>query len=201
MSDEYRSSYVAAPPPEVYVAAMQQQQEQESGQGQHPQQAQGYPQSPHGAPQGEHGGEAHRDGEYFYYAHGYTPAARDAGEEAHLMQPGQSSSNLPIGLPIIPPQVPVGVEQGHVPTVDAAALAVPLHDPVRTTCPHCGHLVVTVVKRESGLLSWVGCLGLSMLGCVLGCCLAPFCVRAFQDSRHTCPACRSTICTVERLSL
>lgn len=43
-------------------------------------------------------------------------------------------------------------------------------------CPSCGHVVLTSVSREPSALTWLACLGLSLIGCVYGCCLLPFCL-------------------------
>lgn len=46
---------------------------------------------------------------------------------------------------------------------------------VRVMCPNCQANVLTDVKHESGLLTWLIAGGLCFLGLGCGCCLIPFC--------------------------
>lgn len=65
--------------------------------------------------------------------------------------------------------------------------------PVSVTCPHCRAQVVTAISYSSGLLAWLICLGLVLLGCWLGCCLIPFCIDDLKDATHSCPNCRQVL--------
>ncbi|XP_007937916.1 lITAF domain-containing protein [Orycteropus afer afer] len=61
--------------------------------------------------------------------------------------------------------------------------------PLRMVCPFCRNAIVTVTRRVPGLLVWLMCSGLTLFGCVLGCCLIPFCMEGLMDVQHSCPVC------------
>jgi len=71
------------------------------------------------------------------------------------------------------------------------------HFPVQTTCPFCSTQMVTSIKKEPGLLAWLSCGILALMGCVFGCCLIPFCLDPCQDTEHYCSNCHRLI-TVKR---
>jgi lipopolysaccharide-induced tumor necrosis factor-alpha factor len=71
--------------------------------------------------------------------------------------------------------------------------------PVSVTCPHCRAQVVTAISYTSGLLAWLICLGLVLLGCWLGCCLIPFCIDDLKDATHSCPNCRQVLGQYRRI--
>ncbi|XP_049624840.1 lITAF domain-containing protein [Suncus etruscus] len=71
--------------------------------------------------------------------------------------------------------------------------------PFHTTCPFCGNYVLTTTSSTPGLLSWVLCATFFLLGCVLGCCLLPFCMREMMDVRHKCPVCGNELYRFHRL--
>nr|ALG36747.1 lipopolysaccharide-induced tumor necrosis factor-alpha factor 3 [Brachionus koreanus] len=60
-------------------------------------------------------------------------------------------------------------------------------------CPNCRANVLTVVKRESGLLTWLLGASICFLGFGCGCCLIPFCINSCKDSEHYCPNCKFMI--------
>jgi len=65
--------------------------------------------------------------------------------------------------------------------------------PVSTTCPNCHQVMVTRTTKEPGLIAWLSCAGLALVGCWLGCCLIPFCVDGLQDTTHYCSNCNVVI--------
>lgn len=63
------------------------------------------------------------------------------------------------------------------PNIVYIGLPVRLGDnPSRTMCPNCHANVLTEVKYQSGLLTWVIAGGLCFFGLGCGCCLIPFCI-------------------------
>ncbi|XP_070269863.1 LITAF domain-containing protein-like [Myotis yumanensis] len=76
-------------------------------------------------------------------------------------------------------------------------LATPV--PISYLCPYCGNYVITVTTPIPGILTWLLCTGLFMFGCILGCCLFPFCVDSLMDVSHTCPVCRRELFRYHRL--
>uniref|UniRef100_A0A8C9R9R3 Lipopolysaccharide induced TNF factor n=1 Tax=Scleropages formosus TaxID=113540 RepID=A0A8C9R9R3_SCLFO len=71
--------------------------------------------------------------------------------------------------------------------------------PVQVTCPKCHQTVVTEVQFSAGLLTYLFCGGLLFCGCVLGCCLIPFCVNRLRDVTHICPSCKAVLGAYKRL--
>mmetsp|Transcript_44481 Transcript_44481/g.71287 ORF Transcript_44481/g.71287 Transcript_44481/m.71287 type:complete len:97 (-) Transcript_44481:92-382(-) len=65
--------------------------------------------------------------------------------------------------------------------------------PVRTECPHCGSLVLTVLQYDTGTLTWIMCCFLMFIGLFLGCCLVPFCLDNCKDVTHICPDCKREV--------
>ncbi|XP_070269865.1 lipopolysaccharide-induced tumor necrosis factor-alpha factor homolog [Myotis yumanensis] len=76
-------------------------------------------------------------------------------------------------------------------------LATPV--PISYLCLYCGNYVITVTTPIPGILTWLLCTGLFMFGCILGCCLFPFCVDSLMDVSHTCPVCRRELFRYHRL--
>ncbi|XP_030067724.1 LITAF domain-containing protein [Microcaecilia unicolor] len=71
--------------------------------------------------------------------------------------------------------------------------------PAVTVCPVCHQNITTRTERSAGLLTWLLCGGLAIVGCIAGCCLIPFCVDACQDVNHYCPNCNHHIYKHKRL--
>jgi lipopolysaccharide-induced tumor necrosis factor-alpha factor len=53
--------------------------------------------------------------------------------------------------------------------------------PVQCTCPQCRNQVVTRTEKKTGLLTWLVCAGLFVIGC-WPCYFIPFCVDACKVS-------------------
>lgn len=70
--------------------------------------------------------------------------------------------------------------------------------PSTVKCPSCQGIVITDIKYKVGSNSFLFCCILSVVGCVAGCCLAPFFMARFKDIMHKCPACKKKIHVVER---
>ncbi|KAL1458848.1 hypothetical protein MTO96_027659 [Rhipicephalus appendiculatus] len=71
--------------------------------------------------------------------------------------------------------------------------------PVPVLCPYCKRQIVTKTVYHSGFLTWMLCGALATIGCFLGCCLAPFCIRGCQDISHVCPECNRVLGTFRRV--
>lgn len=54
--------------------------------------------------------------------------------------------------------------------------------PIQCICPHCHQAIVTRVEKKTGLVSWLVCGGIVLVGGWLGCCLIPFCVDSLKVS-------------------
>ncbi|UJR17496.1 hypothetical protein I4U23_004391 [Adineta vaga] len=65
--------------------------------------------------------------------------------------------------------------------------------PVQCVCWNCKKQIVTRTEKKNGLVTWLGCGGLILFGCVFGCCLIPFCVDACKDTIHMCPNCNTIL--------
>uniref|UniRef100_A0A914DYP4 LITAF domain-containing protein n=1 Tax=Acrobeloides nanus TaxID=290746 RepID=A0A914DYP4_9BILA len=70
---------------------------------------------------------------------------------------------------------------------------------IQMTCPHCHQQVVTRVKYNPGLLTWLLVGGCIVFGFWLGCCLIPLCIDDCQDVEHFCPNCKSYLGQYKRI--
>ncbi|XP_048871718.1 lipopolysaccharide-induced tumor necrosis factor-alpha factor homolog isoform X1 [Brienomyrus brachyistius] len=71
--------------------------------------------------------------------------------------------------------------------------------PVQIQCPACLQVVVTRLEHSSGILTWVLCASLFIVGCSYGCCLIPFCWDGLKDVTHYCPSCNYVLGVFRRL--
>jgi len=71
--------------------------------------------------------------------------------------------------------------------------------PQRHHCQFCQKDIVTEVRFENGMLTYIACGVLVILGCFFGCCLIPFCVDAAKDIVHVCPNCHNAVGKKTRL--
>jgi lipopolysaccharide-induced tumor necrosis factor-alpha factor len=54
------------------------------------------------------------------------------------------------------------------------------HQPESGFCPHCHQPIVTRLEKASGVVVWLASFALCFFGCVLGCCLIPFCLDGLK---------------------
>ncbi|XDV44604.1 hypothetical protein PO909_012859 [Leuciscus waleckii] len=71
--------------------------------------------------------------------------------------------------------------------------------PAKVKCPSCHKTVTTEIRYKVGSNAFLFCCLLSVVGCLAGCCLIPFCMDRFKDVAHMCPSCHKDICAVHRL--
>jgi lipopolysaccharide-induced tumor necrosis factor-alpha factor len=70
--------------------------------------------------------------------------------------------------------------------------------PIQVQCPHCQATVLTDVSYEAGVMTWLLCVIILVIGCWFFCCLIPFCIDSCKDVVHTCPNCRRQISYYKR---
>ena len=100
-----------------------------------------------------------------------------------------------------PSQIPAG---GYAPPLEPHMVYANMNEwttsPQPALCRCCGIQVVTQTEHKSGAASWMGCLGLTFLGCIYGCCLLPFCINETKDVIHYCPHCQNPIGIKKRIT-
>lgn len=77
--------------------------------------------------------------------------------------------------------------------------------PVPVKCMYCSADIVTATSFETGMLTWLACgmillIGLGIPLLWLGCCFIPFCIPSLKDVIHTCPNCNQMVGRYNRLS-
>lgn len=150
-----------------------------------------------------------------------VPSSAKPGETFQVQLPKAPPAEAPVATtmgatppPIAPPlqtvqtvqQPPVAVVQAAQPVPQPVQHAQPMvpppsyavfgHTPVMTQCPKCHNVGITRVEKTSGLFAWGSCVGLACFGCIWGCCLIPFCVDAFKDTKHYCTSCCECVLTL-----
>ncbi|XP_036797581.1 lipopolysaccharide-induced tumor necrosis factor-alpha factor homolog isoform X1 [Oncorhynchus mykiss] len=113
-------------------------------------------------------------------------------------QPGPYQGGPQAGVYTPPPQYTSG-PGGPVPVVTQVIMTPSLMEVGGSTmCPHCQQHVVTKTETNSGLLTWLICGGLFIVGC-WPCCAIPFCVDSCKDVNHSCPNCNNIIYVYKRI--
>ncbi|KAG9334991.1 hypothetical protein JZ751_006214 [Albula glossodonta] len=69
----------------------------------------------------------------------------------------------------------------------------------KTQCPSCEGYVSTEIFYRVGSATWLLCFVATILGCVAGCCVIPFCFEGTKDIGHRCPKCQKEIHVIQRL--
>lgn len=92
------------------------------------------------------------------------------------------------------------VVQAHAPVFTTTVVASVLRDvPGQTMCPHCQRNVITHTEHTSGLMTWLICGGLCLVGCG-PCSFIPFCLDSCRDVEHLCPNCRRLLFVYKRMN-
>ncbi|XP_002739648.1 lipopolysaccharide-induced tumor necrosis factor-alpha factor homolog [Saccoglossus kowalevskii] len=71
--------------------------------------------------------------------------------------------------------------------------------PLATHCHVCQTNVITKIKHDEGLLTWLIAGTLCLFGCWCGCCLIPFCIDECKNVVHSCPNCNHVVGIYKRL--
>ncbi|XP_050979859.1 lipopolysaccharide-induced tumor necrosis factor-alpha factor homolog isoform X2 [Labeo rohita] len=126
-----------------------------------------------------------------------------------IQAPFQGLYILPVSSTEIPPIIPVQEENTETvsPTIEENTEPpdppISLDDvtvsPAKVKCPTCQKIVTTEIHYKLGSNAFLFCCLLSVVGCLAGCCLVPFCMNRFKDVTHRCPSCHSHICSVDRI--
>ncbi len=90
----------------------------------------------------------------------------------------------PMGQPVQQPYQQPYQQQPQVVVVNGPALITD-----HNFCRVCNRHTQTKTEYESGLGTWLICLGFILFGLWLGCCLIPFCVDELKDKKYICMQC------------
>ncbi|XP_002742164.1 lipopolysaccharide-induced tumor necrosis factor-alpha factor homolog [Saccoglossus kowalevskii] len=94
------------------------------------------------------------------------------------------------GQPRFGPSLPVCVIQGSQQYLDF---------PACVRCVRCNTDIVTDIQYKPGVLTWMSCGIICLVGGWIGCFLIPFCINACKDVVHTCPNCKCVIGKYDKL--
>lgn len=123
------------------------------------------------------------------------PARADAPGGARELRGTSKWTPSPPPRPVVPPSLgPITMDSSPwtpIPLLRAEAKVV--------KCPNCSATGPTKLDYDTGLCTWMSFCGLSMCGCLLGCCLVPFCVGGAKDVVHRCSSCSQVLARHERL--
>ncbi|KAI1725561.1 LITAF-like zinc ribbon domain-containing protein [Ditylenchus destructor] len=109
----------------------------------------------------------------------------------HLLPGVVPEPTAPSAHNSIPPP-PMMLQQGIV-------YAIPLGpSPAGLQCANCQAQVVTKIIQRPGLLTWLICGALALIG-FWPCCVIPFCVKSCHDVEHYCPQCNAFIGMYKRI--
>lgn len=65
--------------------------------------------------------------------------------------------------------------------------------PAVVKCVHCGKEGLTTIRYETGVGTFLICVGCVMVGCFMGCCLVPFGDHNCKDGHHQCSGCGAKV--------
>src|SRR5258708_28531886 len=94
-----------------------------------------------------------------------------SAQEAPQAQPSQAQQQV--------------VKKSSVPTPE---ISIPTNGfrSVTAECHYCHRMTNTVTTPKNGLLTWLLCFVIAIVGCIFGCCLIPFFVDKLRDFEHQC---------------
>ncbi|XP_051987335.1 lipopolysaccharide-induced tumor necrosis factor-alpha factor homolog isoform X3 [Xyrauchen texanus] len=134
----------------------------------------------------------------------YPEPGLKAGVNNQNFQAGPNPGMYPPGTSSNPGMYPqaTGPNPGMYPqasTVTTSVMLPSLRDlPGQTMCPHCNHQVITITDYYTGLMTWMACGCLALVGC-WPCCIAPFWMDSCKDVEHRCPNCNNILSFYRRL--
>ncbi|XP_051968429.1 lipopolysaccharide-induced tumor necrosis factor-alpha factor homolog [Xyrauchen texanus] len=132
------------------------------------------------------------------------PPDRDLGHDLLAVTDAKGQIQ---GLYVLPFSLSEAITAPYIPpqeeTTEPPVQTIPLDDLPMTTatvkCPFCQKIVDTEVRYKIGSNVFLFCCLLSMVGCLAGCCLVPFCTNRFKDIAHKCPSCHKDVGKSHRL--
>ncbi|CAD5220673.1 unnamed protein product [Bursaphelenchus xylophilus] len=69
--------------------------------------------------------------------------------------------------------------------------------PMSMACYYCHHHIVTRLQNRCGVLAWLICGAMALVGC-WPCCILPLCITKCQDVLHFCPNCNNFLGSYKR---
>lgn len=113
-------------------------------------------------------------------AQGFYPAPPTLLGQGAVIAPAQTATMIHV-----PAQRAQNGSGGQIKVIYAVPLG---PQEAQLECTNCHQPIRTKVVRRAGLLPWLVCGALALVGC-WPCCLLPFCLQSCQDVEHFCPNC------------
>ncbi|ELP91397.1 hypothetical protein EIN_154740 [Entamoeba invadens IP1] len=140
----------------------------------------------------------------------YQPVAQ-SNDQQPLLAPTQIQPTQPPMQPTPPTQIPYQqqyqpqppqqyqqpITVGTAPQVQTQGAPISFgHMPQQVVCPNCQQTVLTTVKYENGVFSYLMCILICFFTSFFGCCcigLIFLCIPLVQTAVHSCPECKRVI--------
>uniref|UniRef100_A0A7S3NAI6 LITAF domain-containing protein n=1 Tax=Euplotes harpa TaxID=151035 RepID=A0A7S3NAI6_9SPIT len=109
-----------------------------------------------------------------------------------MSNPNNAAQGVPVDSSV---QQPIYENQNPGVTGGAGGLDFTLQaHPVMVNCPHCNKQGMTKVQSRIGMMQWIICLVLCLMGFWCCCCI-PFYISDLRDATHACSQCNTVLGT------
>ncbi|XP_044767163.1 lipopolysaccharide-induced tumor necrosis factor-alpha factor homolog [Coccinella septempunctata] len=108
----------------------------------------------------------------------------------HERAPPSAPPSYAEALRGVPPSSPYVAQNSFTKGPEIVTTVVPIGpNPTHMICPHCHAEIITTTKSRPSAMAYITGALICILGCPLGCCLIPCCLKKCRDIHHNCPNC------------